>query len=265
MVSHASVAQPLDIDTPTLERLAVGAWVPEVMQELDGWLLRASEGFTGRGNSALVLSTPTDGLGDPSTDEAAHLGTRLAAVRAWYDGHGLPPLVAVPLPTFRAVHDHMVADGWTVHHGGRVLVRGLDGLAPRTPDRPVHLGSELTDDWLARYHYRGGDLPSVGHRMLARGKVVALAAVRVDDEVVAIARGVVTAGWLGINAVETARTHRRRGLATDLLAALARWGRSNGAQAVFLQVDLANDTALTMYERAGFVEHHTYHYLQPSP
>nr|WP_274387862.1 GNAT family N-acetyltransferase [Salsipaludibacter albus] len=107
--------------------------------------------------------------------------------------------------------------------------------------------------------------------MLVRGDTVALAAVRDGDDLVAIGRGAVVdggehGGWLGVNAVETAPGHRRRGLASDVLAALVDWARGHGADRAFLQVDLANDVARTVYERAGFVAHHTYDYLQaPRP
>jgi ribosomal protein S18 acetylase RimI-like enzyme len=41
---------------------------------------------------------------------------------------------------------------------------------------------------------------------------------------------------------------------------LAEWGAGLGASAVYLQVAEENAAALAMYDRLGFVTHHTYHY-----
>jgi len=226
--------------------------VPDEAVEVDGWLWRASEGFTGRGNSALALAAPSN---------ADDLDQRLATVGAWYRERDLPPWVAVPLPVLAGLHDDLADRGWTMHHGGRVLVRDLVELVSRPDAAPVTITVEPDEDWLSRYHDRGGVLPDVGRRMLTRGDRVGLASVRDGGEVVAIGRGALTDGWLGVNAVETVPSHRRRGLAGDVLTALADWARSHGATAGFLQVDLSNEAARRLYERAGFVEHHTYHYL----
>lgn len=247
---------PRAIDDLVLERLAVGAWVPDQVVEHAGWLLRASEGFTGRGNSALALASPDD------------LDDCLREVVTWYRERGLPPWIAVPLPARDDLASALAARGWTIHHGGRVLVRDLAGITTGPGTDRVALTDRLTPGWTARYRYRGQDLPDAGRRMLERGEQVALASIHDGDEVVAIGRGAVVGGpggWLGVNAVETAPTHRRRGLATDVLAALAAWARDRGAVATFLQVDLANDVARRVYERAGFVAHHTYHYLAAPP
>lgn len=48
--------------------------------------------------------------------------------------------------------------------------------------------------------------------------------------------------------------------AVDLVALVAS-AREQGATASFLQVELANDPARRLDERAGFVEHHPYEYL----
>lgn len=250
---------PAGVETVALERLAVAAWVPDEVEEHRDWLLRAADGFTGRGNSALVLADPVDGLAQ-----------RLAFVEQWYRARGLPPMLSVPLPRFRDLADEVQSLGWTRGHGGRVLVADLGDLLGleegSTGPYEVTVEGECRPGWLAHYHYRGGELPGVGHRMLWRGDRVGFASASHEGEVVAIGRGVVVDDWLAINAVETAVGHRRRGLATRILAALVDWARARGATRSFLQVDLSNDVAHAVYRRAGFVGHHTYRYvLGPRP
>ena len=47
------------------------------------------------------------------------------------------------------------------------------------------------------------------------------------------------------------------------MAELLDWGAEQGATTAYLQVEADNDPALALYERLGFVTHHTYRYLAP--
>jgi len=60
--------------------------------------------------------------------------------------------------------------------------------------------------------------------------------------------------------VTVAAEHRRRGLATALMAALQGWAAERGAHSVYLQVTAGNAAARALYRRSGFIEHHRYHY-----
>ena len=136
--------------------------------------------------------------------------------------------------------------------------------APRTPashaGAPVSLADAPDDDWLAAYHYRGGPLPDFARQLLVRHDTVSFASVRLDGRTVAIARGSVDEGWLGITSVEVAPDYRRQGLATALVARLAGWALGHGARQSYLQVDEGNEAALAFYDRLGFIPHHRYHY-----
>jgi GNAT superfamily N-acetyltransferase len=256
-----------DVDAATLERLAVGAWLPDEVADQRGWLLRAADGFTGRGNSALVLAEPRGTTGADDLDD------RLADVAQWYAMRGLPAMLAVPVPRFGHVAARARVQGWTRGHGGRVLVADLHrvrhGTAPTATTTPYRIAvtADVDPAWLGQYHPRGASLPDAGRRMLTRGDRVGFAAARTrDGDVVAIGRGVVVDGWLGLNAFETATTHRRRGLAMRILGALVTWARGHGATRAFLQVDLSDDVAHEVWRRTGFGDHHAYRYLRgPNP
>ncbi|WP_162907351.1 GNAT family N-acetyltransferase, partial [Allorhizocola rhizosphaerae] len=74
----------------------------------------------------------------------------------------------------------------------------------------------------------------------------------------AMARGTVTRGWLGLHHVETAAAARRRGLARAAVGALARWGEAHGARHAYLQVQDDNAGAIALYESLGFKTQHSY-------
>ncbi len=131
-------------------------------------------------------------------------------------------------------------------------------------DADVRLSTAPDDAWLARY--RDGTAPvEVARALLGRHENVVFASVRDGDRCVAVGRGVVDDGWLGIAAVEVDPALRRSGLASAVMAQLWAWGRSRDAVHSYVQVKAENEGAVAMYERQGYWVHHDYRYrLDPS-
>jgi N-acetylglutamate synthase len=233
-----------------LELVAACGWPGLESGRLGDWLLRAGGGFTGRANSALVV-------GDPGTA----LGDAVDAVAGWYDARGLRPCAQLPGRQARAADAAFAAAGWG--RDGDVLVLTAP-VAPTPPgDVPVDLSPVPDDAWLAGYRYRGAPLPPVAVQVLTSAADAVFASVRPDPAPAppaAVARGVLTDGWLGVTAVTVDERYRRRGMATELMAALQRWAAERGATSVYLQVTADNGPALALYRRSGFIEHHRYHY-----
>lgn len=71
--------------------------------------------------------------------------------------------------------------------------------------------------------------------------------------------------WAGFAAVEVDPAHRRRGLATTVMAALARRALDEGASAGWLQVEEDNTGARALYAEMGFWAHHAYHHYRWVP
>ena len=233
-----------------LERIAARGWVAEHQRWLGGWLLRANDGFTGRANSVLPLDDP-----DRPLDDA------LLEVADWYASFDLAARFTVPSPTRDELRGALLDRGWTPSWGARVMVCPLASLPAVAAAGDVVVRPRITPGWEMHYHYRGHEVPAVGRALLERAEVVGFAEVAVDGEVVAIGRGTVVEGWLGVTAVEVAPGHRRRGLGSAVMLGLADWAGQHDATDAYLQVELGNDPARAMYERLGFVEHHTYRYL----
>jgi GNAT superfamily N-acetyltransferase len=238
-----------------LERITALGWRGLHTEQLGGWLLRASGGWTGRANSVLPL-------GDPGVD----LDAALAHVTRWYTARGLPAMIQVPLPVRADLSDALHARGWADAWGALVLTadipKVLSGLPERTSLPPVEFATEPSAEWLGAYHYRGGALPDVAVEVLRGGDAPFFACVVEGGAVSAIARGALDEGWVGITAVEVEPAQRRRGLATHLLRGLLEYGVDHGAHSAYLQVDLANDVAQALYQRVGFTTHHTYMYVK---
>jgi ribosomal protein S18 acetylase RimI-like enzyme len=127
--------------------------------------------------------------------------------------------------------------------------------------RAVQVSTEPDDAWAARYHYRGQDrLPPVARQVLTSAREQSFVSVRDGDEVLAIARLSIAAGWAGLTAVEVHPGHRRQGLGVAVTAAACLVAEQRGIPRVFLQVEADNAPAQALYERLGFRYSHRYHY-----
>ncbi|MEU1362256.1 GNAT family N-acetyltransferase, partial [Micromonospora zamorensis] len=107
---------------------------------------------------------------------------------------------------------------------------------------------------------RKGGLPDAARHVLTAVDQVRFAHGYVDGTLVAVGRGTVTGQgrWLGLSLIEVSPVARRQGLARQVIYELAAWGVSAGATRAFLQVEQHNTAAVALYQRLGFVTHHTY-------
>jgi ribosomal protein S18 acetylase RimI-like enzyme len=139
--------------------------------------------------------------------------------------------------------------------------------AIRPASLPDGLGLRLSDDpddgWLSLYRYRGQELPPVARRLLVSAPRQVFASVLDGERTVAVGRLSVSRGWGGVTAMEVAPSHRRRGLGSAVLGALAARSVRLGGTSLFLQVAEENAGARALYGAAGFTEHHRYAYWSP--
>ncbi|HEY0937702.1 MAG TPA: GNAT family N-acetyltransferase [Trebonia sp.] len=247
-----------------LERAAAAHWRGTEEQWLGGWLLRAAAGFTGRANSALPLGEP-----DRPLDEA------LETLASWYRARGLPPMIALPGPLEAGsagweLDRQLARRSWPARSGPAFfMTAGLPpGLSPASPPPGTRFCADAIPDeeWLAAYHYRGQELqPPVMRSVLTSAAEQVFVSIRTADSVLAIARLSFAAGWAGITAVEVRPERRRDGLGRALTQAVLTRAAARGLNRVFLQVEVDNRPARTLYEGSGFGYSHRYHYrLAPS-
>jgi ribosomal protein S18 acetylase RimI-like enzyme len=224
-----------------VEHAAALAWPGLHREWVDGWLLRASDGYTHRGNSAVPL------------DINVHVAT-VPTIREWYANRGLTPWLAVPDRLVRLPRDLAEAD---IHLESIVMVRALgDETAP-----VVTVTSQPDAAWLAVYQR---DVPVEVLTAVIDGQV---AFGRIDDA--AVGRAAVTPAhdgtrWVGLSAVRVADDRRRRGHARTLCAALLQWGARSGARHAYVQVLSDNDGAIALYESMGFTAQHRERYVDAS-
>nr|WP_202535086.1 GNAT family N-acetyltransferase [Streptomyces sp. SID4923] len=240
-----------------LARVTARAWQPVESEPLGDWQLRAAAGFTRRANSVLPL-------GDPGMPLDAALGR----VRAWYADRGLPAYVQTATGAEGAQEELCAAleeHGWRREVTAEVRIAALApvGDLPAEVSR-VRLERTAGAAWLSRYQRVGAPGPEVT-AVLHGGPSVWFATVPGEEggAPAAIGRCVVDGRWAGFMAVEVAPEHRRRGLATAVMTALARQAMDEGASAAWLQVEADNEGARALYDGMGFATHHLYHHFRP--
>ncbi|WP_369249002.1 GNAT family N-acetyltransferase [Streptomyces sp. R41] len=239
-----------------LVRVAARAWRPVESERLGEWELRAASGFTRRANSVLPLGDPGVPL-----DEA------LRYVRDWYAVRDLPAYIQTATGaegTQELLCAELEARGWTREVTAEMWIGSLAPVADREAPG-VMLSREADDAWLGRYQRKG--LSEVALKVLGSGPSVWFATVpgAQGETPAAIGRCVVDGRWAGFAAVEVDPAHRRQGLATAVMAALARRALDEGASAAWLQVEEENAGARAMYAEMGFGPHHAYHHYRWAP
>ncbi|WP_433161295.1 GNAT family N-acetyltransferase [Kribbella sp. CA-247076] len=213
------------------------------------WLLRASSGWTGRGNSLLPAGDP----GMPVAEALKH-------AEAFYDERGLPPLALVRLGSpeeagFRAC-------GWIDARPGQsdvlVMHTTLDHVNA-SPAYDVLIEEHPGPDWYAAAF--DGPVPEPAPTVMEGAPKAVFASITLDGRAVAVGRGSMTGHWLGADAIRVDPSYRRRGLGTALLQGLARWAGPLGGRRTYLEVLEENTAAVTTYRNLGYRSAYRYRYL----
>ena len=238
------------LDAADADRLALPGWQPVESEPLGEWLLRASGGFSSRGNSVLAL-------GDPGMPGSA----AVAAVSRWYADRDLPARAHVLLNRPEAAA--FAEAGWSVYEPTLLLLASvakvLRNLGPHRVTEPRH-DAVVDEGWLAsdeRAARYGEDARSV----LEAGEVTFVTVRDGRGAVLARGRGAFHGDWVGVSALWTDPAHRGTGLGSAVLASLLEWGAERGATTTYLQVVESNDHARELYEGRGYAVHHRYAYF----
>ncbi|SDY50463.1 Acetyltransferase (GNAT) family protein [Collimonas sp. OK242] len=236
----------------SLEERAFNAWPAQKSALCGGWLLRLSEGYTKRANSANALRP------------AVAFDETLQVVEHFYARHGLPAIFRLS-PLAGAEPDRALDQA-----GYRKIDRTLVMTAPLATSAQVSTAHDVVleatagDAWSAGFA-RANGIPSAARaahdRTLAAITMPAAFATLIENETpVAYGLAVAENGAVGLFDIVVAPDARRRGVAARLVAALLEWGQAQRATRAYLQVLADNLPAIALYRKLGFDEQYQYHY-----
>jgi GNAT superfamily N-acetyltransferase len=248
-----------------LDELGANATAATTVQVVDGWVVRsaARAPYTAC-NAALPIG------GD-------HFGVegRITTVEDFYRQRDLPVRFQVsPAAQPSGLDEVLETRGYEIEQPTIVLTaetaRAVD-RTERSEASSVTVFDGLDEYWVAEYASTFGDdeaereqLRAYAHLLRHIGPAVATAVLPFDETPAAIGLAVHERGWTGVYAMGTRPEARRRGAATAVLQALAKWAEERGAHHMYLQVEVTNDGARQLYTRAGFETSYRYHFRTSS-
>jgi N-acetylglutamate synthase len=261
-------APHMAVSLDDLEQIMVEGWPPVERAALGDWLLRASDGFTGRANSVLPLGNP----GMPLSEAVDY-------AESWYDERGLRRLFCVFGPEGFVVADdplgrELLKRSYQPFNRTVVLTSAARSLPSDIPSAGKAAGPQmrvepaLSQPWLDAYtdpawggHSSAITTPSAARAVLSGSPDQLFASLVSDGAVIGVARVAFAQAWAGLFALRVAPEHRRRGVAGRLTGALADAARARGIRPIYLQVETTNSPALSLFGGLGFSTHHEYCYL----
>jgi N-acetylglutamate synthase len=244
-----------------IDELGANATAATTTQLVDGWLLRAAPEYPFRRCNSVL----------PYGGDRVGIEGRISTVEDFYRGRDLPVRFQVgPAALPAGLDDALETRGYEIEEPTLVLVAESSRVIAETMRAEaveVTFAEGIDEYWVAEYASAFGDddterdrLRAYAHLLRHLGPAVGAAVLPVDEMPAAVGLGVLERGWTGVFAMGTRREARRRGAATSVLHALARWAHSRDASRMYLQVEVTNDGARQLYTRAGFETAYRYHY-----
>jgi len=240
------------------EEAAINGFPPLRQVVFDGWMLRFSGGGRRTANSVTPLHEPH---GDPEP--------LIATAEALYRAQRQPAIFRLPSFLDPAIDRQFAERGYTEEGESCIIEGPLDPIiassAPFGGTGAVRLSPKPTSEWFVAMARLQGQRPEFQepYRQIVSSVVLdaAFAELAVEGEAAALAYGVIHRGMLCFESVVTDAQRRRQGLSRRVLAALAEWGKQNGARVATLQVEADNAPARALYHSVGMTTQlHRYHY-----
>jgi GNAT superfamily N-acetyltransferase len=230
-------------DIEAIERATVAAVSPEVVEELEGWLLSFDTGAVGRAKSAVPLR------------HAACDATAVQEIEARFEARGLPALFRIADdPCFELIRTELKRRGYRAGRPTLVQIAASKSVRLVSPDATAEVATAPDASWAEVFLGDGFDPVDGASRVkaLSRARGSVYASVREDGRAIAAGAAAFGYGWASVHGMRTAQARRGEGLAARVLATLAAVALKRGMERMFLQVEDNNAPALALYRRAGF-------------
>jgi ribosomal protein S18 acetylase RimI-like enzyme len=237
-----------------LEHSTMDAVAPPDHARMDGWLLSFDTSTVGRAKSAAPLRHHS-----LATATLADLCVR-------YTQRGLQPVFRLPdVAGLASVHAELNRLGFTPTQPTLVQIAPTAKVTRLSTGTAAAWGPAPTAAWAAVYTAPGFDPVDGQHRVqaLSRGHHGIYASLSQHQQHLCAGTAVFSQGWASLHGLRTVVSARGQGLASQLMACLAREALQRGLADMFLQVEEDNP-ALALYQRAGFVTAWRYHYWRLS-
>ena len=244
-----------------IEDAGLNASAPREQRWIDGWLVRFSSAKAKRARCIQAVAAGRLSVAD-----------KLSQCFPVYAAAGLHPYIRItPFSQPDRLDAQLAALGMHVVDKTLVLVlasiESATAVAPPSSAgwRVATVGPEDFADWVGQQRGSTAAERQAHADRISLSPVPHHGVLAFDADGVTVGAGqIVVEGELaGLYDVFTAESQRRRGVAEIVCRHLLGVAASSGVRTAYLQVDAANESALRIYRRMGFVDGYSYHYRTP--
>ena len=237
-----------------LEEIASNGHVALKIMQYDGWIMRFSNGYTGRANSISLIY--------PST---IPLEEKIFYCEKCYEKQGLPAIIKLT-ENDKELSDLLAKRGYQIVTPTDVML--LDNLQDGSNQLfKETCFSDKPDEWLP-YYFDFENISEIKNqdtfkKMLSKVLVDTIyCSVLHEGKVAACASAAIEQGYALIQNVIVNEKLRGLGLGEKLCRALIAKAKEHGAEHAYLQVVQTNEIAASLYEKLGFKKVYTYWYMK---
>jgi ribosomal protein S18 acetylase RimI-like enzyme len=237
-----------------LEEIAANGHVALNVMQYDGWLLRFSEGFTGRANSISVIYPSRKGIEE-----------KVAYCEKCYAKQGLPTLFKVT-EFDTELSGYLEKRGYEVVTPTDVMILDLE-KTDLSADMSECVFAEKPQEWLQPYFEFEKQTDPVKQELFRQiqDKVLVdkvYCTVMMNGKPAACASTASEQGYALLHNVVVDPEQRGKGLGEKLCRAILAKAKEDGAKYAYLQVVQGNNVALNLYQKIGFKKVYTYWYMK---
>lgn len=230
-----------------IEELAANAWPAYTQQSYGAWKLRATFGTTKRANSVFTAG--------PMPEHKDWLRD----IERFYRRRGLPVCFYVSDASPDGLDAELAGQGYRLEMDCSLMLAKAGEVLERAGDSgrfDFSFAAEADDAWIHDFMKLEGfsqeRLKGYQHIFSAIGPEKAFVRVLEDGVTVGLGTVVAERGFAGISNIIVDPLHRRKGIAGQLIRALAVWAKENEAERLYLQVIDDNTPAVMLYRKLGF-------------
>lgn len=235
------------------EEMSMNAWPAIRSRVYEGCILRASNGYTKRANSANPIHSR---------------GTNPEALEAYadvfYRSQGLPTIFKmIESEGYDELDRYLDSRGYGIVDPTHVMTMDLETAGVCSGGTAVttdYFYKEWIDSFI-RCNSIQGKFVETAKAMLNLITVdVIVASVVADTNIVACGYGAIEDGYVGFYDIVVAPEYRKKGYGRALMEAIIAQARRQGASKAYLQVIDSNEAARRLYLGLGFREQYAYWY-----
>lgn len=241
------------MENQQIEQFAIKHWPALEFTYYDGWKLSFSNGYTKRANCIHILE-----------DSTLPLKEKITHCESLYEAIHLPTIFK--LVSFQSIEDidkQLEDKNYLKIDESRVLTVKLDRVTLSASNTyTVEQSCCLSQEWL-NFHLENKDLTSehkaAFHSIIEKIECdVRYFMIKDEEKVIACCVGVLEDNCVSVYCLGTAESHRKKGLATELLSELFNWAKQKGATSSYILVVANNTPAVSLYTKIGYKHAYSY-------